>query len=97
MLKRAKPARAATAERELSLANAMRELHACERNGRRATGLEGKHRGAAALYRSMILLDDVVEIAATAYYDGPPRWKWGISGTAGHRIRDPRINSKEIF
>jgi hypothetical protein len=50
----------------------MREFHARERNGRRAKGLESKHRRAAALYRSMVLLDDVVKITATAHQDGPP-------------------------
>jgi hypothetical protein len=50
----------------------MREFHARERNGGRAKGLEGKHRRAATLDRSMVLLDDVVEIPATAYHDGPP-------------------------
>jgi hypothetical protein len=73
MLKRAKPARAATAERELALANAMRKLHASKRNGGRAKRLEGEHWRAAALDCSMVLLDDVIEIPATAYHDGPPR------------------------
>jgi hypothetical protein len=50
----------------------MRELHARERNGRRAKGLEGKHRHAATLDRSMVLLDDVVEVSATAYDDTLP-------------------------
>ena len=72
MLKRAKPERAATAEGELSLANAMCEFHTRERYGRRAKGLEGKHRRAAALDRSMVLLDYVVEIPATAHHDGSP-------------------------
>jgi hypothetical protein len=38
----------------------MGELHARERNGGRAKGLEGQHWRAAALDCSMILLDDVV-------------------------------------
>ena len=50
----------------------MREFHARERNGCGAKGLEGKHRRAAALDRSMVLLDDVVEITATAYDHGLP-------------------------
>ena len=75
-LKRREPARAITSEGELALANAMREFHTRERNGGRAKGLEGKHRCAAALDRSMVLFDDVVEIPATANHDGPP---FGIS------------------
>jgi len=54
MLKRGKTARAGPAERELALANAMHEFHTRERNGRRAKGLEGKHRRAATLDRSMV-------------------------------------------
>jgi hypothetical protein len=50
----------------------MRKFHAHERNGGRAKGLEGKHRRAAALDRSMVLLDYVVEIPATAHHDGSP-------------------------
>src|ERR1700730_1943754 len=50
----------------------MREFHARERNDRGAKGLERKHRRAAALDRSMVLLDDVVEITATAYDHGLP-------------------------
>jgi hypothetical protein len=73
ILKRGKPARAATAERKLALANAMREFDAGKGNGRRAKGLEGKHWRAATLDCSMVLLNDVVEIPATAYHDGPPR------------------------
>src|ERR1700678_4089147 len=34
----------------------MREFQACERNGRCAKGLHGKHRRAAALDRAMVLL-----------------------------------------
>jgi hypothetical protein len=72
MLKRRKPARAATAEGELALANAMRKFHAGKRNGCRAKGLQGKHGRAAALDCPMILLDDVVEITATTHQDGAP-------------------------
>jgi len=53
----------------LALADAMREFHARECNGRGAEGLKGKHRRTAALDRSMVLLDGVVEITATAYHD----------------------------
>jgi len=48
------------------------EFHARERNGRRAKSLEGKHRRAATLNRSMVLLDDVVQIAVTSHHDGAP-------------------------
>ena len=72
MLERAKPARTAAAEGELALANAMREFHTCERYGRRAKGLEGEHWRAATLDGPMILLNDIVEVSATAYFDGPP-------------------------
>jgi hypothetical protein len=50
----------------------MGELQASERNGGRAKGFEGQHGDAAALDRSMVLLDDVVEIPATSYQDAPP-------------------------
>jgi hypothetical protein len=61
----------------------MHEFHARERNGRRAKGLEGKHRRAATLDRSMVLLNDVVEIPATAHHDGPPLGiLWGVGSEA---------------
>jgi len=50
----------------------MREFRTRKHNGCGAKRLEGKHWCAAALDRSMILLDDVVEITATAYDDRPP-------------------------
>jgi hypothetical protein len=72
LLQGAKPAWSVAAERELALANAMRQFNARKRDGRRRKRLEGKHRRAAALYCSMILLDDVVEIAPTSDHDRPP-------------------------
>jgi hypothetical protein len=50
----------------------MRKFHVRKRHGRRTKGIERKHRRAAALDGSMVLLDDVVEIATAAYLDGPP-------------------------
>jgi hypothetical protein len=50
----------------------MRKLHARERYGGRAKGLQGKHWSAATFDCPMILLDDVVEVSATAYHDGTP-------------------------
>ena len=71
LLQGAKPAWSVAAERELALANAMRQFNARKRDGRRRKRLEGKHRRAAALYCSMILLDDVIEISPTSDRDRP--------------------------
>jgi hypothetical protein len=72
MLEGARPGRTAAAEGELALANTMRELHPCERHSRRAKGLKGEHWRAATLDSPMILLNDIVEVSATAYLDGSP-------------------------
>src|SRR5277367_878348 len=50
----------------------MRELHASERNSGCAKGLHRQHRCTTSLDRAMVLLDDVVEIPATADLDGIP-------------------------
>jgi hypothetical protein len=50
----------------------MCQLHACERDGCRARGLQSEHGSTALLDRSVILLDDVVEIPARADQDRPP-------------------------
>ena len=54
----------ATANGELSLANAMGQLDAGDGDGRAVEGLEPRHRCAAPFDRSMILLNDVVQILA---------------------------------
>jgi hypothetical protein len=56
----------------LAFANTMRELHADERSGGCAKGLHGQHWRTTSLDRSMVLLDDVVEIPAAADLDGLP-------------------------
>jgi hypothetical protein len=50
----------------------MGEFNASEGEGRGAEGLQTEHRHTALLDRAMILLDDVVEVAARAYLDGTP-------------------------
>ena len=72
LLERTELAWSAAAERELTLANSMCQFNPRKRNCRRFKRLEGKHWRAAALDRSMILLDDVVEIASTSHHDSPP-------------------------
>jgi len=59
-------------EAELSPANAIRELDSGERYGRRPKGIEAQHWGAAPLDREVLLLDDVVQISATANDDRSP-------------------------
>src|ERR1022692_3307460 len=49
-----------TPKRELSLANAMGQLDAGNRDGRVCEGLEGRHRYTASFDRPMILLDEVI-------------------------------------
>ena len=52
----------------------MGELDAGQCNGRTPEGLEASHRGAAAFYRSMILLNEIVEVLATPHLNVlPPR------------------------
>ena len=52
----------------------MRQFNASERNGRSCEGLESQHGRAAGLDGPMVLLDDVVEVAAIPYHDTlPPR------------------------
>jgi hypothetical protein len=62
----------ATPERELSLANAMREFDAGNRDGRVREGLEASHRGAPPLDGAVVLLDDVVKIPVRAHLHIPP-------------------------
>src|ERR1019366_2125308 len=62
----------AAAKQELSLANAMGQLDAGDRDGRVRERLEPSHRRTASLARPMILLDDVVQIFAGAHLDVPP-------------------------
>jgi len=52
----------------------MREFHAGECDRRGPEGPEAQHRGAAALDGSMVLLDDVVKVAAVSDDDGSPPW-----------------------
>src|ERR1700730_5109544 len=52
----------ATAKRELSLANAMRELDAGKRDGRVRERFESSHRRAASLDGAVVLLNEVVQI-----------------------------------
>jgi hypothetical protein len=52
----------ATAKRELSLANAMRELDAGNRNRRVRERFESSHRRAASLDGAVVLLDQVIQI-----------------------------------
>lgn len=59
-------------ERELPLANAMRKLDTRQRDGRGSKRLKARHGSAAAFDRAMVLLDDVVEIAATPDDDASP-------------------------
>src|ERR1035438_5313500 len=62
----------AAAKRELSLANAMGQLDASDRDGRVRERLEPSHRRTASLARPMILRDDVVQIFAGPHLDVPP-------------------------
>ena len=64
--------RPAAAEAELSLANAMGPLDAGYGDGRVVEGLEPRHRCAAPFDRSMILLNDVVQIRAGLRVDVAP-------------------------
>jgi hypothetical protein len=61
-----------TAHPKLSLANSMRKLDAREGDGGSSEGLQAEHRGTATFYRTVILLDDVVEIAIATHLDRPP-------------------------
>ncbi len=60
------------AKRELSLANAMGQLDASDRDGRVRERLEPSHRRTASLDCPMILLDDVVQIFAGPHFDVTP-------------------------
>ena len=64
----------ATTERELSLANTMRQFDTGNRDGRVLERLEARHRGAASLDRPMILLDEVVQILVRPYHHVAPAW-----------------------
>src|ERR1035441_9496719 len=72
VLRRPATATPATPQRELSLANAMGQLDASDRDGRVRQRLEPSHRRTASLDRPMILLDDVVQIFAGPHLDVPP-------------------------
>src|ERR1035438_10280401 len=61
------PALTTRGQRKLPLANAVDEFNARQRDRRRASGLETKHRGAAPLDRPMILLNDIVEVATRTH------------------------------
>src|SRR5450631_4215139 len=61
-----------TSERELSLANAMGELDAGNRDGRVCEGLEARHRCTASLDRAVVLLDEVVQIPVRPYLHVAP-------------------------
>jgi hypothetical protein len=50
----------------------MGEFNSSEGDGRGAKGLQSEHRSTALLDRPMILLHDIVEIAARAYLNGAP-------------------------
>ena len=54
---------------ELTLADAVHQLKASQGDRRRPVGFEPKHRSAPALDRPVVLLDDVVQVAAHAYQD----------------------------
>ena len=62
----------ATAKRELSLANAMGEFDASDRDRRVCERLEPSHRRTPALDGAVILFDHVVEILVRANLDVPP-------------------------
>jgi hypothetical protein len=63
-----------SANGELPLANTVRQFDAGERDLRGLERLESQHGGAAAFDRSMVLLDNVVQIPAVAHRDTlPPR------------------------
>src|SRR3974390_2637381 len=57
---------------ELALADPMRQLNSRQRDGGGPKRLQPKHRRAASLDRAVILLDDVIKIAARAHLDGLP-------------------------
>jgi len=61
-------------EGKLPLANSMGQLDAGQRNRCTPERLESSHRGASALDRSMILLNEIVEVLATPHlYELPLR------------------------
>jgi hypothetical protein len=63
-----------TAKRELSLANAVGEFDAGDRDGGICERLESCHRSASPLDRAMVLLDKVVEVTVCANrYVAPTR------------------------
>src|SRR6266446_1403843 len=65
---------------ELALADPMHEFQAREGHGRRPVRLEAEHGLAPTLDGPVVLLDDVVQIAALAHQDGfPPAAKRSIS------------------
>ena len=58
----------------MPLANAMGKLDTSQRDGRTREGLEASHRGASAFDRSVILLDEIIEVSATPHLNElPPR------------------------
>jgi hypothetical protein len=57
-------------ERELSLAYPMGKFDAGQGNGRTPKRLEASyHRGASPFDRSMILLDDIIEVLVTSHFN----------------------------
>jgi hypothetical protein len=61
------------AKRELTLPNTMEKLNAGKRELRRSEILESQHRPDAALDRTLILLDQIIQILGPADRDRPPR------------------------
>ena len=60
-------------ERELSLSYSMGKFDAGQGNGSTPEGLKASyHRGAAAFNRSMILLNDIVEVLVTSHLNIVP-------------------------
>src|SRR4051812_43104465 len=58
---------------ELSLANAVGQLHAGDRHSSRIERLQSVHGRASSFDRAMILLNDVVEVLAGAHLDVSPQ------------------------
>jgi hypothetical protein len=86
------------AKRELPLPNAMYKLNAGKRDLRRDEILESQHRPDAGLDRTMILLDQIIQILRRADRDRPPRRMLGEfsngpvrGGVAVQRDGDLRI------
>jgi hypothetical protein len=59
-------------KRKLSFANTVRELSAGDRDGRSRERLEPGHRRTTPLDRTMVLLDDLVQVLAGPHFDVAP-------------------------